>query len=109
MNMKKCLICTQKYVAALSLLWGRWYKRVFFFLFFALCVWIGFVWYYGTVMFHWSDDQKNAYRNSQEQKTTLNQSDFEEALRILDNRASVFTSDSEPPKEIFQPLEKNGN
>jgi hypothetical protein len=81
--------------------WMRKYKIVFFIIFFGICAWSGFLWYYSLYYFQWSLDQKQAYIDSQSHKTALNMNDFENVLKILDNRNSIYREEKPPAKTIF--------
>lgn len=86
----------------LSGLWIRWYKTVFFLVFFGICVWSGFLWYYSLYYFQWSPERKQAYIDSQSHQTVLNEKGFGNALETIDRRAEAYKSEPLSVKNIFR-------
>jgi hypothetical protein len=81
--------------------WLRWYKTAFFVVFFGICIWSVFLWYYSLYYFTWSDQQKQAYIESQSHRTELNQKKFEKALDTIDTRRKIYQSEPVSVKNIF--------
>jgi hypothetical protein len=81
--------------------WLRKYSIVFSVIFFGICAGGGFLWYYSLYYFHWNDEQKQTYIDSQSHKTALNTKDLENVLYVLDNRESVYKSKNTSVKNIF--------
>ena len=90
-------------------LWLRSYRIVFFLIFFGICIWGVFLWYYTLYYFHWTDQQKQSYKESQAHSTALNERGFEKVLNILDHRQKVYAQGGDIVKNIFltQPKKKD--
>jgi cytoskeletal protein RodZ len=93
---------TARIIKKLSTLWIHWYKTVFFILFFGICIWGGFLWYYSLYYFQWSPERKQAYIDSQSHQTVLNEKGFKNALEIIDHRANAYQSEPVSVKNIFR-------
>lgn len=90
-----------KIAQAIANFWLRKYKFVFFAIFFGVCIWGIFLWYYSLYFFHWSDDQVKQYTQSQAQQTDLDESRFDKVLAGLHNRDDVYHKPSEMVRNIF--------
>ncbi|MDD5084065.1 MAG: hypothetical protein PHT88_04045 [Candidatus Moranbacteria bacterium] len=87
--------------------WLRRYKAVFFILFFGICAWSAFLWYYSLYYFHWDEQQKQEYRAAQSHLTTLDKKGFDKVLDVAENRRETYTSEPAVVRNIFMTKPKS--
>jgi hypothetical protein len=81
--------------------WTNHYRWVFFLVFLGMCAWGAFFWHQSVYRFQWSPEEKQRYKESRSQRTTLNTKEFDRVLENLARRQSVRESEHAPLKNIF--------
>lgn len=82
--------------------WFKHYKKIFIVVFVLIIAAGSYVWYVNLYKAHWSEEQKQQYIQTQEKKEVFKEQDFNETLRIIEERQQAYEAEPLKMQDIFQ-------
>lgn len=93
---------TSDVLGKISAGWFKHYKKVFIVIFVLVIGGGGYIWYVSLYKSQWSEFQKQQYINSQEKKESFDEQVFDEIIKAIEDRRSVYEGSPMEVKDIFK-------
>lgn len=83
--------------------WMKWYRSLFFLIFFGVGVWSSLLWH-RSMSFEWNESQKQEYKEQQSRRVKLKEKELEQVLRVTEKQRSEYLNESPRVKDIFSDI-----
>lgn len=87
--------------------WFRHYRIIFALLFFLTLSASIFFWYQKLYNSQWSEEKKQQYTASQKVEVNFKENKFQDVIKAIENRKSIYESEFKKLNDIFEPIEED--